>query len=160
MRPAIFGGQGSFTTPVSGASTEAVSISVTLPDPAPVLHEQRRITPEQVKRSANRAVNPLQRLSTVSVEGRQAVKIARADERIAMAKAGTAAARNARNAEIEGTYFQLLIAQRQLTSADWKLRSSENHPLYAAARSALCTNQRHRASRSTPGKGGVRGPPE
>ena len=68
MRPAIFGGQGSFATPVSGAATEAVSSSVTLPDPAPVLHEQRRITLEQVKQSANRAVNPLQRLSTVSVE--------------------------------------------------------------------------------------------
>jgi outer membrane protein TolC len=63
----------------------------------------------------------------------QAVKIARADERIAMAKAGAAAARNTRNAEIEETYFQLLIAQRQLSSAEWKLRGGESRPLYAGA---------------------------
>jgi outer membrane protein TolC len=62
----------------------------------------------------------------------QAVKIARADERIAIAKAGAAAAR-ARNAEIEETYFQLLIAQRQLTSAEWKLKGGDGRPLYAAA---------------------------
>ena len=35
--------------------------------------------------------------------------------------------------EIEETYFRLLIAQRQLTSAELKLRSTENRPLYAAA---------------------------
>ncbi len=63
----------------------------------------------------------------------QAVRIARADERIAMAKAGVPVARNTRDLEIEETYFRLLIAQRQLTSAELKLRSTENRPLYAAA---------------------------
>jgi outer membrane protein TolC len=63
----------------------------------------------------------------------QAVKIARADERIAIAKAAAGIARNARNAEVEETYFQLLIAQRQLTAAEWKLRGDENRQLYAAA---------------------------
>jgi outer membrane protein TolC len=63
----------------------------------------------------------------------QAVKIARADERIAIAKAGAAAARNTRNAEIEDTYLLLLIAQRQLTSAEWKLKGGESRPLYAGA---------------------------
>jgi hypothetical protein len=61
----------------------------------------------------------------------QAVKVARADERIAMAKAAAGIARNARNAEAEEAYFQLLIAQRQLTSAEWKLRSGGSRPMYA-----------------------------
>jgi outer membrane protein TolC len=63
----------------------------------------------------------------------QAVRIARAEERIAMAKAGVSAAKNARDIEIEEVYFKLLIAQRQLTSAELKLRRTENQPLYAAA---------------------------
>jgi outer membrane protein TolC len=63
----------------------------------------------------------------------QAVKIARADERIAMAKAAAVTARNASNAEVEETYFQLLIAQRQLTSAEWKLSRGESRRLYAGA---------------------------
>jgi outer membrane protein TolC len=67
----------------------------------------------------------------------QAVRIARADERIAMAKAAASVSRNARNTEIEETYFKLLIAQRQLISAEWKLRSGENQPLYASASSDL-----------------------
>jgi outer membrane protein TolC len=67
----------------------------------------------------------------------QAVRIARADERIAMAKAAASVSRNARQAEIEETYFKLLIAQRQLTSAQWKVRSGENRPLYASASAGL-----------------------
>jgi hypothetical protein len=62
----------------------------------------------------------------------QLVKIARADERIAMAKAGVAVTRNMREREIEETYFKLLIAQRRLVSAEWRLRSSQNRPLYAS----------------------------
>jgi outer membrane protein TolC len=62
----------------------------------------------------------------------QAVRIARADERIAMAKAGVAVTRNMRDAEIEETYFKLLIAQRRLTSAELKLRSAASKPEYAA----------------------------
>jgi outer membrane protein TolC len=67
----------------------------------------------------------------------QAVRIARADERIAMAKAAASVSRNARDTEIEETYFKLLIAQRQLTSAEWKLRSGESRPLYASASADL-----------------------
>jgi outer membrane protein len=63
----------------------------------------------------------------------QAVRIARADERIAMAKAGASVTKNARDTEIEEVYFRLLIAQRQLISAELKLRSHENRPLYAAS---------------------------
>ena len=69
---------------------------------------------------------------TPILQVRQAVKIARADERIAQAKAAATAA-NVQSAEAEETYFQLLIAQRQLTSAEWRLRGSESRPLYAAA---------------------------
>lgn len=42
-------------------------------------------------------------------EVRQAVRIARADERIAMAKAGVPVSKNARNTELEETYFKLLL---------------------------------------------------
>jgi outer membrane protein TolC len=63
----------------------------------------------------------------------QAVKIARADERIAMAKAAAGTARNARDAEVEEAYFHLLIAQWQLTSAEWKLKVGESRQLYAGA---------------------------
>jgi hypothetical protein len=65
-------------------------------------------------------------------EVREAVRIARADERIAMAKAAASVSKGARDTEIEETYFKLLIAQRQLTSAEWKLRSGERRPLYAS----------------------------
>ena len=68
---------------------------------------------------------------------RQVVRIARADERIARAKAGVSVTKNARDAEIEETYFKLLIAQRKLTSFEFKLRSPENRPLYAAASSEV-----------------------
>jgi outer membrane protein TolC len=70
-------------------------------------------------------------------EVRQAVRIARADERIAMAKAATSVSKNARDTEIEETYFKLLIAERQLTSAEWKLASEESQPLYASASNSV-----------------------
>jgi outer membrane protein TolC len=53
----------------------------------------------------------------------QAVQIARADERIARAKA--AAPRAANRANIEETYFKLLIAQHHKTCAEWDLRTVE-----------------------------------
>jgi outer membrane protein TolC len=56
----------------------------------------------------------------------QAVRIARADERIAAAKAAIASAANARKAELEETYFQLVIAQCRL-----KLRVSERESVSA-----------------------------
>src|SRR5262249_29843479 len=67
----------------------------------------------------------------------QAVRIARADERIAMAKAAASVSKNAQDAEVEETYFKLLIGQRQLTSAEWKLRSAESRPLYASTSADL-----------------------
>ena len=70
-------------------------------------------------------------------EVRQAVRIARADERIAMAKAAVPVSKNARDTQVEQTYFELLIAQRQLTSAEWKLRSGATRPLYASASADL-----------------------
>jgi hypothetical protein len=70
---------------------------------------------------------------TPLLEVRQAVRIARADERIAIAKAGASISKNARDAEVERAYFELLIAQRQLTSAEWKLKSGAAPPLYASA---------------------------
>jgi len=63
---------------------------------------------------------------------RQLVRIARADERIAMAKAAASVSRNVRDTEIEAAYFNLLIAQRRLTSAEWKMRSSATRQLYAS----------------------------
>jgi len=63
----------------------------------------------------------------------QAVQIARADERIAMAKAGIAVAKNASDIEVEEKYFRLLIAQSQLISAEFNFRNTENRPRYATA---------------------------
>ena len=63
----------------------------------------------------------------------QLVRIARADERIAMAKAAASISKNARDTNVERTYFELLIAQRQLISAEWKLRSEPPRQLYASA---------------------------
>jgi outer membrane protein TolC len=65
-------------------------------------------------------------------EVRQAVRIARADERIAMAKAAPTVSKKVRDAEIEDAYFNLLIAQRKLTVAQWKLRNPTTGPLYAS----------------------------
>ena len=62
----------------------------------------------------------------------QAVQIARADERIAMAKAGFAVTKNVSDTELEEAYFKLLIAQRRLVLAESKLRSIEKGPMYAA----------------------------
>jgi outer membrane protein TolC len=63
----------------------------------------------------------------------QLVKIARADERIAMAKAGVSVARNIRDSQLEETYFRLLIAQRRLASAELKIGNPDARPLYASA---------------------------
>ena len=63
----------------------------------------------------------------------QLVRIARADERTAMAKAGVAVSRNAPESQIEEAYFRLLIARRRLTSAELKLRNTEARPQYASA---------------------------
>jgi outer membrane protein TolC len=65
-------------------------------------------------------------------EVRQAVRIARADERIAMAKAAPATSKKVRDAEIEDAYFNLLIAQRKLTVAQWKFKNPTTGPLYAS----------------------------
>ena len=70
-------------------------------------------------------------------EVRQAVRIARADERIAMAKAAASISKNARDSEVEQTYFELLIAQRKLASAEWRLRNDSTRPLYASASAGL-----------------------
>jgi hypothetical protein len=70
---------------------------------------------------------------TPLLEVRQAVRIARADERIAMAKAAATISKNMRDTQVEQTYFELLIAQRRLTSAEWKLRSDPPRTLYASA---------------------------
>ncbi len=62
----------------------------------------------------------------------QAVRIARADERIAMAKAGMSITKFGRDRDIEEAYFKLLIAGRRKTSAELKVKSTESQPLYAA----------------------------
>jgi outer membrane protein len=67
----------------------------------------------------------------------QAVQIARADERIAMAKAGAPVARHESETQLEETYFRLLIAQRQSISAEFNLRNAENRPMYASTSSEL-----------------------
>jgi outer membrane protein len=56
----------------------------------------------------------------------QAVTLARADERIAKAKAGQLAAQTAEN--VERAYFALLIAQRHQTIADKKVEMIEGTP--------------------------------
>jgi len=61
----------------------------------------------------------------------QAVKIARADERIAQAKAAAPIAANPAN--IEEAYYKLLIAQRQLTYSELNLTGLEHQPPADAA---------------------------
>ncbi len=73
-------------------------------------------------------VQPITPLFTV----REAVRIARADERIAKAKAAASVSKAALDKEVEETYFKVLIAQRQLTSAEWKLQSTGGRTLYAS----------------------------
>jgi outer membrane protein TolC len=73
----------------------------------------------------------------------QAVKIARADERIAIAKATLPAAKNARQSELEETYFNLLIAQRRLIGVELKARNSENQTLYATTSLKLAGGPDH-----------------
>jgi len=73
----------------------------------------------------------------------QAVKIARADERIAIAKVAVPVARNARQSELEETYFKLLIAQRRLIGAELKLENSENPKLYATTSLGLARGPGH-----------------
>ncbi len=67
----------------------------------------------------------------------QMVKIARADERITMAKTGPSVARNTSAAQLEESYFKLMIAQRRLTLARLKLNSAQNRPLYASTSPGL-----------------------
>ncbi|MGA7236209.1 MAG: TolC family protein [Bryobacteraceae bacterium] len=63
---------------------------------------------------------------------REAVRIARADERIAKAKAAASVSKAALDKDVEETYFKLLIAQRRLISGEWKLRSAGSRILYAS----------------------------
>jgi outer membrane protein len=70
---------------------------------------------------------------------REAVRIARADERIAKAKAAASIAKAARDTEVEEAFFKLLIAQRQLTSAEWKLQSTGSRTLYASTSAEFVT---------------------
>lgn len=49
-----------------------------------------------------------------------------------MAKSGVSVARRKRKTEIEEIYFKLLIAQRRLISAEWKLRNRETQTQYAS----------------------------
>jgi outer membrane protein len=61
---------------------------------------------------------------TQLLQVRQAVTVARADERIAQAKVGQLTAQTSEN--VERAYFALLIAQRRQTVAQKKLESIEN----------------------------------
>jgi outer membrane protein TolC len=61
---------------------------------------------------------------TQLLQVRQAVTVARADERIAQAKVGQLTAQTSEN--VERVYFALLIAQRRQTVAQKKLESIEN----------------------------------
>jgi outer membrane protein len=90
--------------------------------PVPILSQNQTI-------AALTFIQPITPLFVVN----QAVRIARADERIAIAKAGFSAATNRRKSEIEEAYFKLLIAQRRLTSAELNVKSIENRPQYASA---------------------------
>jgi outer membrane protein TolC len=94
--------------------------------PVPILNQNQTV-------AALTFVQPI----TPLLEVRQAVRIARADERIAMAKAAASVSKNARNAEVEETYFKLLIAKRQLISAECKRRIAGRGPLYASASAGL-----------------------
>ncbi|MCM3904226.1 MAG: TolC family protein [Pyrinomonadaceae bacterium] len=64
----------------------------------------------------------------------QAVKIARADENIARAKAGMPISETSRN--VEKNYFDLLIAQRELTIAQLKSKRVQDKSLIASNSSA------------------------
>ena len=107
----------SITRPLAGTSVDV---------PVPLLQQNQTIV-------AVTLVQPITPLFQVH----QLVKIARADERIAMAKAGVSVAKNTSDAKIEEAYFKLLIAQRKVTSAELKLRNTETRPQYASANTEL-----------------------
>jgi outer membrane protein TolC len=88
--------------------------------PAPIIGQNQTV-------AAVTFTQPITPLFTVY----QAVKIARADERIAIAKASVPVAKSQRDNELEEAYFRLLIAQRQLISAELKLKGSQQRQLYA-----------------------------
>ena len=69
----------------------------------------------------------------------QAVKIARADERIAIAKAANPVAKSQREKELEEVYFNLLIAQRRLTTVELKFKRNEGGQMYAGTRFELAS---------------------
>jgi Outer membrane efflux protein len=63
----------------------------------------------------------------------QLVKIARADERIAKAKAGVSISKRVSDSRIGEAYFRRLTAQRRMISAQQRLKTVEAGPLYASA---------------------------
>jgi outer membrane protein TolC len=68
---------------------------------------------------------------------RQAVRIARADERIALAKAAVPVSKKARDTQLEETYFKLLIAQRRSMCDGSTQRAGEVSPLIETARAEV-----------------------
>lgn len=85
------------------------------------------------KDSTTVAFNLIQPLTPL-LKVKEAVKIARADENIARAKAGMPVTDSARN--VEKNYFELLIAQRELTIAQLKSKHVQDKYLIASNSSA------------------------
>lgn len=96
-------------------------VGSTLDIPVPLLSQNQTI-------AAVTFIQPITPLFQVH----QAVRIAHADERIAMAKAGLFITNLGRDTGIQEAYFKLLIAGRRMTSAELKVQSTESQPLYAA----------------------------
>ena len=103
----------------------------------PVLGISTQFPVQIVNQNSTAAALTMVQPITPLFQVREAARIARANERIAMAKAAASVSKNAHDTEIEETYFKLLIAQRRLTSAEWKLTSAESRPLYASASASV-----------------------
>lgn len=99
----------------------------------PLLGTQSQVTVPIFSQNQTFAVLTFTQPLTPLLQVHQAVKIARADERIAMAKAASPIAKNARKSKLEETYFKLLIAQRKLLSAESKVQRVQGRTLYAGA---------------------------
>jgi outer membrane protein TolC len=94
------------------------------------------------KDSTTVAFNLIQPLTPL-LKVKEAVKLARADENIARAKAGMPVSESARN--VDKNYFDLLIAQRELTIAEVRSKRVEDKYLVASNSPAAMLSAEQRA---------------
>jgi hypothetical protein len=103
----------------------------------PLLGSVTQVAIPLISQNQTVAVLTLTQPITPLLQVHQAVRIARADERIARAKAGVSVTKNTRDREVEEAYFKLLIAQCKLTSAQFRQRGTGSRKLYSGSSGRL-----------------------